>query len=57
MCFPPTELQKIAAEMFGMETTLYVPSGTMSNLIAGETAGFCPRLLIKLVYSCHLVKA
>lgn len=28
------ELQKIAAEMFGMEAALYVPSGTMSNLIA-----------------------
>ncbi|XP_020787350.2 LOW QUALITY PROTEIN: uncharacterized protein LOC110166451 [Boleophthalmus pectinirostris] len=28
------ELQKLAAEMFGMEAALYVPSGTMSNLIA-----------------------
>ncbi|XP_009305089.1 threonine aldolase 1 isoform X1 [Danio rerio] len=28
------ELQKIAAEMFGMKAALYVPSGTMSNLIA-----------------------
>ncbi|MEQ2275816.1 hypothetical protein XENORESO_009241, partial [Xenotaenia resolanae] len=28
------ELQKIAAEMFGMEASLFVPSGTMSNLIA-----------------------
>lgn len=28
------ELQKIAAEMFGMEAALFVPSGTMSNLIA-----------------------
>ncbi|XP_016122781.1 probable low-specificity L-threonine aldolase 2 [Sinocyclocheilus grahami] len=28
------ELQKIAADMFGMEAALYVPTGTMSNLIA-----------------------
>uniref|UniRef100_A0A3B3SBF2 Threonine aldolase 1 n=1 Tax=Paramormyrops kingsleyae TaxID=1676925 RepID=A0A3B3SBF2_9TELE len=28
------ELQKQAAEMFGMEAALFVPSGTMSNLIA-----------------------
>ncbi|XP_063338024.1 threonine aldolase 1 [Pelmatolapia mariae] len=28
------ELQKIAAGMFGMEAALFVPSGTMSNLIA-----------------------
>ncbi|XP_038156702.1 threonine aldolase 1 [Cyprinodon tularosa] len=28
------ELQKMAAEMFGMEASLFVPSGTMSNLIA-----------------------
>jgi len=33
------ELQKIAADMFGMEAALYVPTGTMSNLIAGEIAG------------------
>lgn len=30
------ELQKIAADMFQMEAALFVPSGTMSNLIAGE---------------------
>ncbi|XP_034050180.1 threonine aldolase 1 [Thalassophryne amazonica] len=28
------ELQKITADMFGMEAALFVPSGTMSNLIA-----------------------
>nr|XP_057924323.1 threonine aldolase 1 [Doryrhamphus excisus] len=28
------ELQKIAGDMFGMEAALFVPSGTMSNLIA-----------------------
>ncbi|XP_014907765.1 threonine aldolase 1 [Poecilia latipinna] len=28
------ELQKLAAEMFGVEASLFVPSGTMSNLIA-----------------------
>ncbi|XP_030018863.1 threonine aldolase 1 [Sphaeramia orbicularis] len=28
------ELQKIASGMFGMESALFVPSGTMSNLIA-----------------------
>ncbi|CAK6980159.1 threonine aldolase 1 [Scomber scombrus] len=28
------ELQKIAANMFGMEAALFVPTGTMSNLIA-----------------------
>ncbi|XP_047465052.1 threonine aldolase 1 isoform X2 [Mugil cephalus] len=28
------ELQKFAADMFGMEAALFVPSGTMSNLIA-----------------------
>ncbi|XP_026207363.1 threonine aldolase 1 [Anabas testudineus] len=28
------DLQKIAADMFGMEAALFVPSGTMSNLIA-----------------------
>ncbi|XP_051770970.1 threonine aldolase 1 [Ctenopharyngodon idella] len=28
------ELQKIAADMFGMEAALYVPTGTMGNLIA-----------------------
>ncbi|XP_076007644.1 threonine aldolase 1 [Genypterus blacodes] len=28
------ELQRMAAEMFGVEATLFVPSGTMSNLIA-----------------------
>ncbi|CAN9509018.1 unnamed protein product [Ophioblennius macclurei] len=28
------ELQKVAADMFGMEAALFVPSGTMSNLIA-----------------------
>ncbi|XP_010893799.1 threonine aldolase 1 [Esox lucius] len=28
------ELQKMAAELFGMEAALYVPSGTMANLIA-----------------------
>lgn len=30
------ELQKIAADMFHMEAALFVPTGTMSNLIAGE---------------------
>lgn len=33
----PTELQKEAAELFGMEDTLFVPTGTMGNLIAGMT--------------------
>ncbi|KAL0983999.1 hypothetical protein UPYG_G00135710 [Umbra pygmaea] len=28
------ELQKMAADLFGMEAALYVPSGTMANLIA-----------------------
>ncbi|XP_069016380.1 threonine aldolase 1 [Embiotoca jacksoni] len=28
------ELQKMAADLFGMEAALFVPSGTMSNLIA-----------------------
>ncbi|TSK14782.1 putative low-specificity L-threonine aldolase 2 [Bagarius yarrelli] len=28
------ELQKVAADMFGMEAALFVPSGTMGNLIA-----------------------
>ncbi|XP_058477938.1 uncharacterized protein LOC131449026 [Solea solea] len=28
------DLQKIAADMFGMESALFVPTGTMSNLIA-----------------------
>lgn len=28
------ELQRIAADMFGMEAALFVPTGTMSNLIA-----------------------
>ncbi|XP_061913165.1 threonine aldolase 1 [Entelurus aequoreus] len=28
------ELQKIAADMFGMEAALFIPTGTMSNLIA-----------------------
>ncbi|KTF71805.1 hypothetical protein cypCar_00043585 [Cyprinus carpio] len=28
------ELQKFSADMFGMEAALYVPTGTMSNLIA-----------------------
>ncbi|XP_029954823.1 threonine aldolase 1 [Salarias fasciatus] len=28
------ELQKVAADMFGMEAALFVPTGTMSNLIA-----------------------
>lgn len=32
----PAELQQIAADMFQMEAALFVPSGTMSNLIAGE---------------------
>lgn len=30
------ELQRQAADMFGMEAALFVPSGTMSNLIAGN---------------------
>jgi len=30
------ELQQIAADMFRMEAALFVPSGTMGNLIAGE---------------------
>ncbi len=30
------ELQRIAADMFQMEAALFVPTGTMSNLIAGE---------------------
>lgn len=41
------ELQKIAADMFGMEAALFVPSGTMSNLIAGQ---FCFHLAV-----CELV--
>ncbi|MFN2438548.1 MAG: beta-eliminating lyase-related protein, partial [Chitinophagaceae bacterium] len=28
------ELEKIAADMFGMEAALYCPSGTMTNQIA-----------------------
>lgn len=32
----PAELQEIAADMFQMEAALFVPSGSMSNLIAGE---------------------
>ena len=31
---PFTELQLLAAEMLGKEASLFVPSGTMSNLIA-----------------------
>lgn len=36
--FPPPhpELQNVAADMFGMEAALFVPTGTMSNLIAGK---------------------
>lgn len=34
----PAELQQIAADMFQMEAALFVPSGSMSNLIAGEQA-------------------
>lgn len=30
------ELQKVAADMFCMEAALFVPTGTMSNLIAGK---------------------
>lgn len=30
------ELQKQAADLFGMEAALFCPTGTMSNLIAGK---------------------
>lgn len=30
------ELQKVVADLFGMEAALFVPTGTMSNLIAGK---------------------
>uniref|UniRef100_A0A3P9H280 Threonine aldolase 1 n=1 Tax=Oryzias latipes TaxID=8090 RepID=A0A3P9H280_ORYLA len=30
------DLQQIAADLFGMEAAIFVPSGTMSNLIAGK---------------------
>lgn len=33
---PHPELQNVAADMFGMEAALFVPTGTMSNLIAGK---------------------
>ncbi len=36
--FFSVDLQKRAADMFGMEATLFVPTATMSNLIAGEIA-------------------
>ncbi len=42
MIFFSVDLQKRAADMFGMEATLYVPTATMSNLIAGEIAEWYP---------------
>lgn len=38
--FISADLQKIAADMFQMEAALFVPSGTMSNLIAGELCSY-----------------
>lgn len=31
----PTALEEKAASMFGMERAMFVPSGTMGNLISG----------------------
>lgn len=33
---PPPELQATAAELLGLERTLFVPTNTMANLISGE---------------------
>lgn len=33
---PPPELQATAAELLGVERTLFVPTNTMANLISGE---------------------
>ena len=43
----------MAAELFGMEAALFVPSGTMGNLIAGEASYTekCQKLKI-LHYFC-----
>lgn len=35
------ELQKFAAEMFGMEAALFCPSGTMTNQIAIKVGAGC----------------
>lgn len=36
-CPPPfSELQEKAAELLGVERTLFVPTNTMANLISGE---------------------
>lgn len=52
-----TELQKEAADMFGMEAAIFVPTVTMGNLISGTFGARCPELLIKLVYfkPCFIV--
>lgn len=39
VCLFWAELQDIAAGVCGMEAALFVPSGTMGNLIAGERVG------------------
>ena len=33
---PASELQATAAELLGVERTLFVPTNTMANLISGE---------------------
>lgn len=35
-CLIFAELEELAADMFQMEAALFVPTGTMANLIAGE---------------------
>lgn len=40
------ELEKKVAEMFGKEAAVFVPSGTMANLLSSEIRdkSFCPIL-------------
>lgn len=41
---PASELQATAAELLGVEQTLFVPTNTMANLISGErgATATCP---------------
>lgn len=46
-CLPlslPPELQEKAAQLLGVEQTLFVPTNTMANLICGECAHPAERL-------------
>ena len=50
---PHLELERTVADMFGKEAALFVPSGTMSNLIGGMSEIHLNCRLLQIIAMLH----